>query len=338
MHTREIAIGVVRSAATLAIALSFLLLLMIASAQQTVVATIEREALKIDYTSALRMVRELGEARAELAKRQAVAKENRRALSRSKTATMAASQKLRDLEQQIAPSLNRLVASQACEDLVALRASPDSTIVEEWGAVDVCYRTGAIPDRLKAEAERVLLLRKQAEEARSELYSARSVVERIEAEGPELNIEIKDWRGRIEGPGLKLEMLGYLLAMPVVGKSGLIETPPALMHILLAFFSGLFGAMLISLILAVYPHNEFEFTKAHGYFKRIFLGGLVSICVFVVIGGGLAVLETGGGIFDGSGNAMSFAAIGVLAGMFSDRVALWLSQRAETFFAKVPPT
>lgn len=178
----------------------------------------------------------------------------------------------------------------------------------------------------------MLEISKRAGEVRRELDQVQGEVDRLGSEKKRIEAEMEALHTRIEGPGQKLEMLGYVLAMPVVGKSGLIETPPALLHIILAFVSGLFGAMLLSLVLAVYPHNEFRFAKSHGYFRRLFLGGLVSICVFVVVGGGVAVLETGGGVFDGSGNFMSFAAIGVLAGMFSDRVALWLSRRANSFF------
>jgi hypothetical protein len=35
----------------------------------------------------------------------------------------------------------------------------------------------------------------------------------------------------------------------------------------------------------------------------------------------------------GTANSMAFCAIAILAGMFSDRVAAWLSARADSFFS-----
>ena len=54
----------------------------------------------------------------------------------------------------------------------------------------------------------------------------------------------------------------------------------------------------------------------------------------VVLGGGTAVLGTSGGFGDGEANFLAFCAIGILAGMFSDRVAQWLSGRADAFFSR----
>jgi hypothetical protein len=104
-------------------------------------------------------------------------------------------------------------------------------------------------------------------------------------------------------------------------------------QLLLAFASGLFGALLITLVLVVYPKNDLTLSSGEGgYGARILLGGLISICVFVVLGGGTAVLGTSGAFAEGEANFLAFCAIGILAGMFSDRVANWLSARAETFF------
>lgn len=112
------------------------------------------------------------------------------------------------------------------------------------------------------------------------------------------------------------------------------KIPPAILQIVMAFVSGLFGALLVTLVLIVYPNNSISASAGGKILSRIFLGGLISTGVYIVLGGGTALL--GGNIaFDESkANFMTFCAVGVLAGMFSDRVALWLSKRADTFFGE----
>jgi hypothetical protein len=107
----------------------------------------------------------------------------------------------------------------------------------------------------------------------------------------------------------------------------LVYVPPALMAILLAFVSGAFGALLITLILHVYPDNAFKFTRSESYGARILLGGLIALGVFVLLFSGVAVLG-GAGAAGGSHNLMAYSAIGLLAGMFSDQAAAWLSDRS----------
>lgn len=119
----------------------------------------------------------------------------------------------------------------------------------------------------------------------------------------------------------------------MVGGGALTEFPPAMTQILLAFVSGLFGSLLLTLVLIVYPKTDMKLGETgKGYGPRILLGGLISLCVFVVIGGGTAVLGTNNAFAGGEANYLAFCAIGILAGMFSDRVASWLSERADTFF------
>lgn len=61
------------------------------------------------------------------------------------------------------------------------------------------------------------------------------------------------------------------------------------------------------------------------------------MCVYVVLSGGAAILGTAGTLGDAPANVMTFCAVGVLAGMFSDRVAFWLSDRADVFFSRADP-
>jgi hypothetical protein len=107
----------------------------------------------------------------------------------------------------------------------------------------------------------------------------------------------------------------------------LVYVPPSLMAIILAFTSGLFGALLITLVIFVYPDSRFKFTKSASYAGRILLGGLIALGVFVLLFSGVAVL--GGSEATGnSQNLMAYAAIGILSGMFSDQAAGWLSERS----------
>jgi hypothetical protein len=119
----------------------------------------------------------------------------------------------------------------------------------------------------------------------------------------------------------------------IMGGDRLLEFPPSITQILLAFVSGMFGSLLLTLVLIVYPKTDLKLSETgKGYAPRILLGGLISLCVFVVIGGGTAVLGTGTAFAAGEANYLAFCAIGILAGMFSDRVAAWLSERADAFF------
>ena len=110
------------------------------------------------------------------------------------------------------------------------------------------------------------------------------------------------------------------------------DYPPFIVHVLLSFFAGMFGALLITMVFVVYPSKLRERVSAKLYYKRVFLGGLVAVTVFIVLTGGASILGTGEAAQVGT-NVMSFTAIGLLAGMFSDIVADWLSARAKTMFS-----
>ena len=107
----------------------------------------------------------------------------------------------------------------------------------------------------------------------------------------------------------------------------LVYVPPALTGIILASVSGLFGALLITLILFVYPDNRYKFTRTKSYFGRILLGGLIALGVFVLMFSGVAVLA-GPNASGSAQNLIAYAGIGILSGMFSDQAAGWLSDRS----------
>jgi hypothetical protein len=110
-----------------------------------------------------------------------------------------------------------------------------------------------------------------------------------------------------------------------------------MLQILLTFVSGLFGAVLITFVLLVYPNGTLKLAHTTETWTRILLGGMIALCVYIVLLGGTAILGTNTGIIAAGTNYMAFCGIGILAGMFSDRVAGWLSDRADTFFNRTPP-
>ncbi len=107
----------------------------------------------------------------------------------------------------------------------------------------------------------------------------------------------------------------------------LVYVPPALTGIILASVSGLFGALLITLILFVYPDNRYKFTRTKSYFGRVLLGGLIALGVYVLMFSGVAVLA-GPNASGSAQNLIAYSGIGILAGMFSDQAAGWLSDRS----------
>lgn len=120
----------------------------------------------------------------------------------------------------------------------------------------------------------------------------------------------------------------------LLGGSFLLQFPPPMLQILLAFASGAFGALLITLVLVVYPNSQLQRSGSARVGPRIILGGMIAMCVYIVLLGGTAVLGASSSIAAAGTNYMAFCAIGILAGMFSDRVAFWLSDRADVFFKR----
>jgi hypothetical protein len=128
--------------------------------------------------------------------------------------------------------------------------------------------------------------------------------------------------------------MDVLLTGPgAVGRT-LVIFPPAMFQILLMCVSGLFGAVLITFILLVYPAKVVDITDTTATWARILLGGMIALCVYIVLLAGTAILGTNSELTAAGTNYMAFCGIGILAGMFSDKVAGWLSDQAEAFFKR----
>ncbi len=146
----------------------------------------------------------------------------------------------------------------------------------------------------------------------------------------EIDRQVKD-RNRIDPARVHFTLLEPL-ETPDWFPTNFVNYPPFIVHVLLTFFSGMFGALLITMVFVVYPSKLRERVSAKLYYKRVFLGGLVAVTVFIVLTGGASILG-GSEVSENDANVMSFTAIGLLAGMFSDTVADWLSARAKTMFS-----
>ena len=108
------------------------------------------------------------------------------------------------------------------------------------------------------------------------------------------------------------------------GLHWIFEIPPSIMPIFLTFVSGIFGSLLVNLILIVYPSNSVGLYHGQRFLQHVILGGLIATAVYIVIGAGASVLSLSD---DGASpdTYLTFSAIGIFAGMFSDRAAKWLS-------------
>jgi hypothetical protein len=146
----------------------------------------------------------------------------------------------------------------------------------------------------------------------------------------EITRQVND-RNRLAPARVQFTMLESL-ETPHWFPTNFVNYPPFIVRVLLSFFSGTFGALLVTMVFVVYPSKLRERVSAKLYYKRVFLGGLVALTVFIVLTGGASILGGSEASQDNT-NVMSFTAIGLLAGMFSDTVADWLSARAKTMFS-----
>lgn len=116
---------------------------------------------------------------------------------------------------------------------------------------------------------------------------------------------------------------------------GITSWPPFALQVLLALLSGCVGALLVALVLIVYPHNKISLGRSANFEATLALGGLVAICIYLTLGAGSSVLGAPlAGADAAKVNVSALSFICLLAGAFSDQVADWLSNRATTLFLK----
>jgi hypothetical protein len=333
----------VRAAAAAFIAYLFVVVLVTASLQAAISGRLGALKQPLDYSTAYAMWRESGAIeQAIAAKRDRMSQlaTRRRHWERLRA---DANDRFLGLRSQLRLILRRVANSETCE---AARVAPPQTFAGEAAEAAAmlallrqCAAGPAVAPSVKQEAARFLdgASEPYLEAARGWLTADRNVsdvnseLEAVAGSIPDLE---ERWRG-LQSSRATFSDLGVLQRIWLKPAGVLAELPPPVVQIVLAFVSGLFGALLVTLVLIVYPKTEFDLTSDKARFgARILLGGLISLCVFVVLGGGTAVLGSGNGFAAGDANYLAFCAIGILAGMFSDRVADWLSERANNFFRR----
>jgi hypothetical protein len=324
--------GVRRLIASLLIWFVFMILLMTAVGQQSVTAHLDKAGLGLGYTSAYATVR-------EVERRQEGAPKLREDLTRlsdqlgalEKTERIAQG-KYNDAWEAFLPILMRLSREPKCGikyDPTKPVAYGDRTSL--WGQAHECGAEHPDEPRLSFKDSSFAQIRRDALDASADSARMRKQVD-------QLNVAL----AKAENPTAEeAKVIANFRDVDVLRHSWLVlggfftQFPPAVLQLLLSASAGAFGALLITLILLVYPKTDLKFSTSSRFWERIMLGGFIAVCVYIVLLGGTAVLGTAS--FDQAGaNYMTFCAISVLAGMFSDRVAHWLSQRADLFFKDAP--
>lgn len=330
-----------RATAALFIATAFLLILMVGSAQQEAITTLSIAKSEMSYSVARDLAITAKQQSQDL---RAVEIENRNLRAQNRKLKLDGDKPDAELSTQlgtVSRIAQTIARSNACEALPPDGVTGD--VAAMWNAIESCAAAGHVSPAIQAELREMRvpdrnpgLLIRRIKELSKLIAANEEVIADNQAKIEKLTGEI----AAAQTATNSLRDITTLEGIWLVRVSGVTRLPPAMLAIMLCFLSGLFGGMLITLILAVYPKNDFKFAVSDSYWSRMLLGGLIAVCVFVVLGGGIAVLGAQSNPLNGSANFMSFCAIGLLAGMFSDRVARWLSARANLFVdedAKLPP-
>lgn len=314
------------------VAYFFIIVLLVATAQQKVVDALSDQDVGFDYSVAIDYY--FGKTSLKTLRG-----ENTKAIKTTTAQIRQGSDKLADASQRLLEQVADLRG-----DLVRLRAlgcgdqdfAPDApadpaTLLAAASSTQHCVAEASDENpRLKPVSDEV---NSAADAVRASLDSVAGINREIDDEKDHLGL-LEDERKALSSQSDEAGKASGIIAILRVFEdsswplaSQLVYVPPALMAIILAFASGLFGALLITLVIFVYPDSKFKFTKSASYGGRILLGGLIALGVFVLLFSGVAVLG-GSESNANSHNLMAYAAIGILSGMFSDQAAGWLSERS----------
>ena len=324
---RTIAHWTARSLVAILVTYVFIVVLLVATAQQKVHDALAKESVGYEYSVAVRYYfgkenlksvvggnsRALGEATTQL----------RTANDRVQSANLILASQANDL----AEDLQRLAAA-GCPGLAPGAAAPTpADLVSAAAAVHHCAAglQGAGP----IDAE-ILAGQRNVQKALDDVAGLKRRADDIQDRLDLLHAERSTIDKQMEAAARSGDIIAVLKVFedsrwPLA--SQLVYVPPSLTGIILASVSGLFGALLITLILFVYPDNSYKFTRTKSYFGRILLGGLIALGVFVLMFSGVSVLAGSNGSA-GTQNLIAYGGIGLLAGMFSDHAAAWLSDRS----------
>ena len=317
----------------------FLITVMTAVAQQEALARMAKEELQLGYSSAYALVRSLDEREKELPSLRTDERSLMRQLVVAQSAFRRSKDRMDSAWQALVPVAQRAARAGQCE----ISSGPTDDLglrLQRWSELKECLAAGTLPRSLAPMVEQVVAGSGNLEE---ELKSMRDAYDKLTT----VNEQLAVLRPRIEAASTLTEAeqkakasfaeMNVLRQYWMLGGGFLVSFPPPMLQILLAFVSGAFGALLVTLVLIVYPNAKLEMEAGQETWARILLGGLIAMCVYIVLLGGTAVLGSSVEMTAAGTNYMAFCAIGILAGMFSDRVAYWLSDKADAFFKRNSP-
>jgi hypothetical protein len=312
----------------------FLVTVMVATAQQDVVTRMKAEGLSNGYSSALSLRRQVKEKADAVPALQRTAQKLAANLDGKQTEVDQAQRDFDMAWDAFKPSVARLKRANLC-DLAELPDETPGARAAIAGEVKQCQLESSAPtssqralSQAQADAEKF--------SASSQTYlTALEQLNLIKRQQAFIQAQITDKQALSDDERKAERSFGdmdVLLQPWVFGGYWLVQFPPALLQFLLTFVSGLFGALLVTLILIVYPNQRIANASIARAVPRTFLGGCIAMCVYIVLLSGTAVLGSGNSSSGAGTNYMAFCGIGILAGMFSDRVAGWLSKRADELF------
>jgi hypothetical protein len=316
-----------------AIAWFFIVSLMVATAQQQAIARLQQQGLNISYGAAL-------DRRADLFGKYDQAQKDQTYVARLNRERMRITPRVEDETGQVEiawadfrQKLSAIEGAGLCDltyddapytpDRVALASSIERCSLDPGASqASVALVNGA---RVQARAFSSLASKYIADDRH---------LSGVEAELKRVRDEEASAEPLTQDDKTLIYVFGDLdAAANILPGGGMVANfPPTLLQIVLTFVSGLFGALLVTLVLIVYPGNQIMTVADARPVTRTFLGGFIALCVYIVLLGGSAVLGSAASESGAGDNYMAFAGIGILAGMFSDRVAGWLSKRADEFF------
>jgi hypothetical protein len=319
-----------------AIGFFFIVVVMIATAQQDVLTRMKAENFSVGYSSALAL---RSEAKAKAAALPALQLKERKLSFDQGEAQSGFEQAQHNLDEawdEFRPAYLRAVRANLC-DLSQSAADTPNLRLAIATEVDQCKLEAGTPansSRLlspaRAAAERFIPIGRTYFDKSNQL-SAISRQLAYTRQQISVNQSLTDDQQKAMRSFGDMDVL---LQPWVLFGHFFVQFPPPLLQFLLTFVSGLFGALLVTLILIVYPSNLIETADSARPVTRTFLGGFIALCVYIVLLSGTAVLGSSNSGAGAGTNYMAFCGIGILAGMFSDRVAGWLSKQADEFFKK----
>lgn len=320
-----------RAAVAILVTYVFIVVLLVATAQQKVDDALTKEAVGYDYSVAVRYYFGKENLHDVVGANSAALKLATGQLRVANDRVQSANRTLTDQAGDLAQDLERLTAA-GCPAPPAPDTPPTpEDLVREAVATQHCaVELGGANPAVAAAARDVLDAQRAVQKSLDDVAGLKREADDVQDRLDLLQSQRNDINKQVEAAARSGDIIAVLKVFedsswPLANQ--LVYVPPALTGILLATVSGLFGALLITLILFVYPDNRYKFTRTKSYYGRILLGGLIALGVFVLMFSGVAVLA-GPNASGSAQNLIAYGGIGILAGMFSDQAAGWLSDRS----------